>query len=212
MKNVTTPQTNTKEDMAKCVSTISTVFDDCTDKWFISFGALLYFIRDKNMGVPFEQDFDVSVLGQDQAGRIEGMFKEFGFTVARKVINNVNRKPFQIVFKHPTIKYVIDVFFWVNANGHWWHTYDPSLSGNPVLKKYIFKGTPEKAFGPDRLGNEFQTYSWEAIAPPVRFPPLYGTLLDLWYPNWFIPDSQFGQSKGKVVSLNSCSNLGGNLK
>ena len=124
-----------------------------------------------------------------------------------------------MVFKHHEIKHSIDIFFWVKHNGYWWHTYDYYNENKKRPSTYVFKGTPEKAFKGDPY-----SYPWIEIAPPLNFPALYGTLLDNWYPGkkdekgnlikppWFVPDTSYGQSQGKIVKLKDCHDLNRKLK
>jgi len=197
--NIFIPQPDDSEHVAQAVNVIGTVMNTLDVKWFVSFGALLYFIRDKNMGIPFDQDFDISVLGDINREQLAQRFSEFGFPLKNKYPKK--GKPYQMVFKHHDILLSIDVFMWVEANGHWWHTYDQGSS------KFVWKGTPERMFRGDTY-----SYPWVDIVPDLRFPNLYGTLLDYWYPGWYVPDKQFGQSQGKIVKLGDLKNLGEKLK
>lgn len=210
MKNVSMPEPDRSEDEARIVDIIGTVLGrpELNAKWFISFGTMLYFFRDKNMGKPFDGDFDVSILGKPDWQLIVQMFEEWGYHVKTKLVHDKSGYPFQIVFKHDIFLNDIDLYFWVNANKYWWHTYDYYKEGKKVPKKYIFKGTPEYAFK-----GEPYLYTWDEIAHDLQFPNLYGTLLDCWYPGWFVPDKNFGQSHAeKVVKLKTCSGLEAHLK
>jgi hypothetical protein len=220
MKNVSVPDPDHNEDLARIVDIIGTVLGrpELEIKWFVSFGTMLYYFRDKNMGVPFQGDFDISILGKTDWKYIVQSFAEWGYNVRTKLIHDKSGHPFQIVFKHDTFLFDIDLYFWVNANKYWWHTYDYYKENKSVPKKYIFKGTPEYAF----KGKPF-LYPWAEIAQDIQFPYLYGTLLDLWYPGkevdgrmeggWFIPDKNYGQTHAeKIVKLTTCSGLENKLK
>jgi len=99
----------------------------------------------------------------------------------------------------------VDIFFWIKSGNNYWHTYDRKLEfpKNGIPSEYYFKATPALAF----KGEPYR-YVWEEIAVPINVPRLYGTLLDIWYPGWFIPDRNFGQSRAvKEVKVKSCKNL-----
>ena len=202
-------QRQAEEQLAQALNLIHNVFNNLKVKWFISFGALLYFIRDKNMGVPFEQDLDVSVLGKCDHKRLIHFMEQWGYEVCGRTVNDQNKEPFQLVFKSQSIRFSIDVFFWKKYNDYWWHTYD-YYGEHPkkgVPKKYVFKGTPAWAM----KGDVWQ-YNWEEIAGNLSFPNLYGSLLDIWYPGWYVPDKNFGQSRGKIVKTKNCKHLDKELK
>lgn len=180
-------------------------------EWFISFGTLLYFLRDKPMGIKFKGDFDVSLIhGQIDHQRLITSFGEYGFVLKNKVVDDRTGIPFQLVFKSEQYKTSVDVYFWVKANGYWWHTYDYQnlFPKKGVLPNYIFKGTNKHAFEGD-----YSRYTWDDRIPALNLPKKYGTLLDIWYPGWFIPDRNFGQSHAeKTVELKTCKHLKEYLK
>jgi len=164
-------------------------------KWFISFGALLYFIRDKNLGIPFQQDYDISIIGRIDTHMFRKHLIQSGFEIISEFANDVTNEPFQIVAKH-RFGQIIDVYFWVDSCGYLWHTYRQG-------EGYKFKGTPKYAFE-----GEIVKYKWNENSIELNFPAKYGTLLDLWYPGWYIPDVQFGQSSAEAIrETASCANL-----
>ena len=198
-----------EDHIPRVLMIIQTIFNHLEVKWFLSFGTLLYFIRDKNMGVPFEQDFDVSVLGPCDEKRIINFMGQWSFEVCNRILNDRTKEPLQLVFKSKSIPFCIDIFFWKKHNDYWWHAYDyygeHPKSGIP--KKYVFKGTPKRFFK-----GEVWKYNWTDLTGNLNFPNLYGTLLDYWYPGWFVPDKNFGQSKGTTVKVKTCKDLDKELK
>ena len=204
------------EETGQIVNRIYNIFTHTNEpenptRWFISFGAMLYFLRgDKRMGKPFDGDFDISLLDRIPEPTLINNMESFGFTLEKKIINDITGEPFQMVFKgvdHLVKDIRLDVFFWIRVGSYYWHTYDYHMEFKNRPREYVFKGTPATAFD-----GEFWEYTWEDIAPPLKFPCLYGTLLDIWYPGWFLPDPKFGQSKAaKIVKLKTCKNLEANL-
>jgi len=193
------------EHLARTLMIIKSVFDKMGEKWFMSFGALLYFIRDRNMGVKFEQDLDITVLGNISMKRLVQAMDEWGFRPKSKIVDDHTKRPFQIVFASETMPCFIDVFLWKKSGDYWWHTYDyyGEHPKNGIPSKYIFKGTPEWA-----MKGEVYKYNWEEITGDMNFPCLYGSLLDIWYPGWFVVDKNFGQSHAaKTVKVKTCKKL-----
>lgn len=179
--------------------------DETPMRWFISFGTLLYFIRDKALGKPFRQDIDVSLFGDAPITKIVDYFTQYRMRPVTYMINDVTKQPLHVVLKG---SYSIDLFVWVKANGYYWHTYDEDMSKSKVPKQYIWKGTPCAL-----MDGPIWKYHWDERVGALNFPHLYGSLLDYWYSGWYIPDSRFGQSKSeKIVKLKTCKNLKEKLK
>lgn len=169
-------------------------------RWFISFGTLLYFIRDKKLGRPFKQDIDISLFGDAPIKSIVSYFSQYSMKPVTHMINDVTKEPLHVVFK---AHHSIDIFVWVKANGYYWHTYDPDMTKDKIPKKYVWKGTPCEL-----MDGEVWKYHWDERVGALNFPHLYGSLLDYWYPGWLVPDARFGQSKcEKIVTLKTCKNL-----
>lgn len=173
-------------------------------KWFMSYGTLLHFIRDFRMDKEFEWDYDVCLINANPETVMLAM-ESNGFQLTKKIVNDVTGEPFQLVYKHKRMEKYADLFFMYEANGYLWHTYDVDLEmpHNGIPKQYFFKGVESKNFD----GDVFR-YMWFDNIPKLPFPFKYGTLLDIWYPGWFIPNSKFGQSRcEKVVKIETCENL-----
>ena len=173
--------------------------------WFISFGTLLYFLRDKKRGVPFNQDIDISIFEDAPIKHIIDCFTQYDFKLKDLMINDVTKKPLHIVFKKD---YSIDIFVWIKSHSYYWHTYNHNMDRKKVPDKYVWKGTPcELMEGP------VWKYYWDERVCPLNFPNKYGSLLDYWYQGWIIPDSRFGQSRAeKIMTLKTCKNLKEKLK
>ncbi|HUS90074.1 MAG TPA: hypothetical protein VMW91_12060 [Desulfosporosinus sp.] len=174
-------------------------------RWFISFGALLYFLRDKKMGKKLRQDVDISVFEDAPVKNIIDSFTQYQFKVRTYMVDDVTNKPLHVVLKG----YLdVDIFIWIKANGYYWHTYDHDMSGEKVPKQYVWKGTPCEL-----MDGEVWKYHWDERVSPLNFPRLYGSLMDYWYPGWYVPDARFGQSRcEKIVKLKTCKNLKEHLK
>jgi len=211
------------EATARMIQSVSDIFTQLECHWFVAFGALLYFIRDKKMGVEFDTDMDIAVR-QDEVSRsdIIGKMYEYGYELQKEVLDNHSRKPLQMVFvpngMHAgVLNTSIDVFFWVIGERYAWHTYDTYGKNQPILDSYTFKGTPKKLI----TGPTIQ-YVWEEIACPLNFPSKYGSLLDIWYPptkdaegkyvqntGWLYPNRQYGQSRSAMTkTVQSCKGMG----
>lgn len=174
-------------------------------KWFFSYGTLLYFIRDFRLGKPFETDYDICLINADVQAVMYSM-ESVGFRLEKKIINDVTKEPLQLVYRHKTMpdKFA-DLFFMVETDNHLWHNVDVDMEmpKDGIPKKYVFKGVEKEAFS-----GEVLKYKWEENIAKVPFPAKYGTLLDLFYPGWFIPDKNFGQSKcQKTIELPHCVQL-----
>jgi hypothetical protein len=173
-------------------------------KWFLSFGSLLYAIRDKKNNIPFTQDIDISIVGTSDYERIKTSLQGNGFQINNYIKNDLTD---EVLFADFKSKHGlnIDLFFWIEHNGFMWHTYD-YMAEHPsdgIPGQYHFKGTPAWMM----KGEPFK-YRWFDNISPLKVPHLYGTLLDYWYPHWFIPDSEFGQSRAQItVEPKTCKNL-----
>lgn len=173
-------------------------------KWFLSFGSLLYAIRDKDSGGEFTQDIDISILGSANFEKIKTRFEENGFQMVTHIRNDITGTVYFADFKSKN-GLSVDLFFWVEYNGHLWHTYD-YMAERPkdgVPKKYHFKSLPKWMFSGDTY-----KYFWFQEISPLKIPNKYGTLLDYWYPHWYIPNNEFGVSVcEKIVEPKTCRNL-----
>ncbi len=181
--------------------------NDVSVRWFMGFGSVLYFIRDRNLKKPYEWDYDACVFPKNEAeiNNIMLSMESNGFILEKQVINDVTKCPFQLVYKHKRTQMCADLFMMFEAHGYYWHTYDYKMEfpANGIPSSYFFKGVGKEAFE----GTPWK-YVWEENIPPLYFPCKYGTLLDVWYPGWYIPDSRFGQSRyEKMIEVPNCIKL-----
>ena len=189
--------------------------------WFISFGALRYYVTDRLLGKPFTQDLDVSMMyGEVAPDDLIAAFSEFGYECKSTVLDNHAKRPLKMVFGMQKgmmdALCEIDVFFWVKANGYYWHTYDIDNTGATILDEYTFKGTRAEYFE-----RGVWQGTWEETADLLNFPVAFGGMLDVWYPpktdqdgkpvpntGWFIEQKHYGQSMAdKVVRVRNCKNM-----
>jgi len=218
------------ESMARTVVALSDVFESMISPegskphWFISFGTLLWFVRDRLLERPFEEDIDISMIyGAVKREDLIAKFGEYGYQLESEVLDNYHRKPLQMVFKPvapglwPTN---LDIYFWVIGHEFAWHTYDMFNRGVSIMDEYTFKGTPRALIEAPTL-----PMVWEEIAPTIQFPSKYGSLLDVWYPPnkdhlgnyiinscWMIQNKQYGQSKFDTMkTIKSCKDMPGDL-
>lgn len=175
-------------------------------KWFVSFGSLLYMIRDKKLGIEFNQDIDISIIGAHEFTKIKNSLMEDGFEFKRSIIHDCTGETLFADFVSPN-GLSLDIFVWIKDPDKelLWHTYDEmnEKPENGIPESYYFKSTPMEYF----YGKPW-TLPWFEEISPFNIPFLYGTLLDCWYPNWFIPDADFGQSRCQSeMHLKTCGVL-----
>ncbi len=191
-------------DLKQIENTLDTLTDDGMNyqKWFVSFGSLLYLIRDKKHGIEFNQDIDVSVVGPHNFEKIDVSLRENGFERVSIIENDQNNEVLFADYKSPN-GLSLDLFFWIETPGYLWHTYDYMREGKRNPSFYHFKAVPKYM-----MEGEPYKYIWFDEISPLKIPKYYGTLLDYWYPHWFIPDSDFGTSKTLYkVEVKTCNNL-----
>ena len=170
-------------------------------KWFMSFGTLLYLVRD--FGQEYATDIDVSVMDNYDADRVNYGLLQNGFVESQKIINSITREPLFISYETRSGNHV-DIFFWKKFNDMYWHTYDYNMERPEfgIPKQYVFKGTPAHMFAGDPV-----KFKWFDLISDIKIPLKYGTLLDYWYPGWVKPDPDFGQSRGVIRKIDNCSNM-----
>jgi len=208
------------ERMAHTVAALSDVFGLVIGpKWFVSFGSLLWFVRDRLLGRPLEQDIDVSLeFGTFPRDHLISRMLDYNYKLSGEVLDNHLKYPLQMTFSPSREMYPvdIDVYFWVIGKKFAWHTYDVNHTKKIILNEYVFKGVPA-----DYITAPTVSYVWEEIAPEVKFPSMYGSLLDYWYPpkkgtdgkflpntGWMVQDKQYGQSQAAAVkTLKTCKNM-----
>jgi len=180
------------------------VTGDQRQKWFISFGSLLYVLRDKKLGVEFNQDVDISIIGKHDYKGMKRSLESEHWQLVKEIRNDITGEILMADFCSPN-GLSVDLFFWIEHNGHYWHTYDYQNEKNEsgIPTQYHFKSLPKWMFS----GEPFK-YRWFEEISPLKIPNKYGTLLDYWYPNWYVPDNEFGVSKcQKTVEPRTCEFL-----
>lgn len=197
-------------DLKALDSALSFIVDDGINyqRWFISFGSLLYVIRDKNLGLEFNQDIDISIVGPHNYDKIKGRLEEDGFQLVSHIKNDITGEVLFADFKSPN-GLSVDLFFWINHNGYLWHTYDymAERPENGIPNRYHFKALPQWM-----MTGEPYKYDWFQEMSPLKIPNKYGTLLDYWYPHWYIPDNEFGVSRTDIIrEPTTCKDLPGVL-
>jgi len=187
---------NKSEEM-RYIQYVTSAFDGAslhggTPRWQLAFGALLYFIRDKNMGKPFNTDMDISLFhGDADPARVWRNMEHLGFRRGNQVVDSAG-DVLKMDFKNPMFGFSIDLFYWKRKDGFYWHTFDSGMEfpKDGRLRKYVFKGTPCYLLD----GDEWE-YRWFDECDKVHLPRAYGAVLDYWYPGWFIVDKNFGYSR-----------------
>jgi hypothetical protein len=178
-----------------------TVLMDSNTKpyWFVAYGALLWICRDMKMGKAFNTDLDIACLSPCGA-EVRQRFLEYGFKEKICVENDFTGAPLEMGFEMNG--FTVDIFFWHEANGYLWHTYDYYGERKRKPSKYMFKGIPKWLVAGKTI--------WvvlEEIARPMPLPAQYGSLLHAWYGNWIVEDKNFGQSLGEMQVIKSCKDI-----
>jgi len=228
------------EDFAKLINAVSssiraTIPQGNKAKAFLSFGALLWYVRDMPRKLPFDTDLDMSfVYGQIDFEAFCGNLSGYGYKLKKCLA--YKGYPLQAVFAphspqlrgQPGPKTEIDCWFWIKANGFYWHCGDFDNGGS---KFFTFKGIPDKWI--DGKSDIFETIQGGAtpsdIAPTLNIPVFAGTLFDYWYPpkraelsgvtapipgtQWFTKNPMYGQSRTeKVIIMHELNNFEERLK
>lgn len=188
---------------------VCTAFNYMPFDWFFCFGTMLTLVRDKGKFKKID-DVDVGVFFDDFNIRyLENWCKANGFVITRQIIDDITKKHLYVSIepkndvKTITGSFGLDVFMWRKYNGYYWHTYDVMMERpkNGIPKKYIFKGVPETAL------NKIIHIDSIAKTPFHGYVPLkYGTLMDLWYPNWIEKRQECSHTKW-VMTMKSCKDI-----
>lgn len=176
-------------------------------KWWLCFGNVLHLVRDK--GICDDHDIDIGIHhGATDLDSISATFAKFQYSVRKKIISDVDKSLLYVSFESASGLPPIDVFAWYEHDGILYHTYDVAFENKKIPSEYCFKGTPKKLL-PDRLSPvsadknllRFQ-YQRNPKEMPlfreyVQMPLQYGSLMDLWYPDWM--QRRKGQSSSPYV-------------
>lgn len=186
--------------------TLCPIFNAMPMKWFLCFGNLLTVVRD---GGKFKENDDLDIgfyYDQFEFVYIKNVCEAHGWRVDRKILNDVDKKPLYLSLSPKediakiTGDFHLDLFAWYRYNGMYWHTYDVNMERpqNSIPSRYIFKGVPaylldELTHRDDIAGSGM--HAW--------IPIKYGTLLDLWYPDWLHKRKEVSSDKYKI-EIKSC--------
>ena len=173
------------------------------DDWFVSFGSLLYIVRDMKHGEDLEQDIDISLFKRNAYEEIRKELLDSGFLFQHHIKHDITGETLNAHFKSPD-GLPLDIFVWIEHDGQFWHTYDYYLEKpeDGIPSSYHFKSCPIN------LLDGTHKIDFNINGDYLRVPKNYGTLLDYWYPNWFVPDKNFGVSKAETIkTLKSCGEL-----
>ena len=177
------------ESLERSVNVVSWVFPKTIVnyspmKWWLCFGNLLGLIRDKGFirdekgEIKKGEDLDVGIRYEEADDRLimNGMSK-FGYELKKKVINDIDKKPFYYGFTHKEYCDVC-VFCFYKHGDFRYHTFDVNHENKEIPSEYVFAGVPSICF------DDVISYNWKEINREVNLPHKYGTCLDWWYPNW----------------------------
>ena len=174
--------------------------------WFCCFGTLLGFIRD-NGAVKGDNDIDLGMFYEhmDEERIVKGM-KKYNYTLHHKIVNNYEKpnKPYYLSFtseQHPPLC----LFAWVKHGEFRYHTYDTKHEKpqGGVPSEYVFKGVPANLFDDILSHWPADKDKKQLTRHEFKIPRKYGTLLDLWYPDWKTPRK--GESHTPyVVRMKNC--------
>jgi len=188
-------------------------------KWFFCFGTMLSIVRSdmrvaqgKEPKFPKKcDDVDVGVFYDEfQPIYITNFCKSNGWVVDNRIVSDTTGKTLYMGLK-PREDVAdmmgnvhVDIFCWVKHDGYYWHTYDVDMKRpkNGKLKRYTFKGVPAWAID----GGVVERVNIGGSHHCGFIPLKYGTLLDLWYPDWLVPRECV--SEGEVRVVKSCKEIG----
>lgn len=188
---------------------VCTAFNYMPCKWFFCFGTMLTLVRDKGK-FKHPDDVDVGVfLDEFEPRHLYNWCQANGFVIIRKIVDDITKKPLYISIEPSedvqriTGKFGLDVFMWMKYNGYYWHTYDVKMERpkHGVPNKYYFKGIPEHSLSEIVPINSIAGTSFHG-----HVPLKYGTLMDLWYPNWIEKRNECSHTKW-VMSMKSCKSI-----
>ena len=158
--------------------------------WHLAFGTLLYYIRDKKAGFPYEQDFDIGVF-YDQANgeKLKKNFNSYQFDVVNELKDDLGNYLHLSFLPNTELqrqlgRITLDIFFWYKHGRQYYHCYEK-----------VDGGFDMKGIDCDKLdGNPWKEY-WQDDLMPCYIPCRFGSCLDEWYPGWMRRQPNFGVSK-----------------
>ena len=175
---------------------------------FCCFGTLLGLIRDDGV-VPGDTDIDLGIFYEDMDdGRIVKSMAKFGYFEDHRITNDFYKpsRPFYISFKARNMPDIC-LFAWYRVGNMRYHTYDVHFEKRDVPSEYVFKGVPahllEDTFQFWPLGKDKTQLTQHSFSLPIQ----YGTLLDLWYPDWKTKRKGVSTSP-YIIKMKSCKQWG----
>jgi hypothetical protein len=200
------------KDVERCVGQYAGwVLGSLNIPWFCCFGTLLGFIRENGV-IKNDRDIDLGIFYENllDENRLILSMEKYNYKLHHKIINDHDKKALYLSFtsdQHPPLC----IFAWYKHNGIRYHTYDTKMERKAHPSEYVFKGVPADLLEqPDENGNfKFSQY-WpsdnnrkQLTQHEFYIPRKYGTLLDLWYPDWKTPRKGTSQSP-YIVKMRSC--------
>lgn len=190
--------------------TLRTRENNVSRAWWFCFGTMLTFVRNRGQFKKLD-DVDVGVsFDTFEWLYMENFCRSRGYAVDRKIVDDVSGKPMYMSFKpmgaatELTGEWFLDVFAWRLYKDFYWHTYDTEMEypKNGVPKRYKFKGVPRELFEAGFAEQENVAGSCMSGWIPLR----YGSLLDLWYPDWLHERQECSHDK-YVLECKSCKSF-----
>jgi len=213
-----------RQRLVNVASIIQAATDGLNMKWFLAFGSLLHWVRDKELSL--NEDIDIGVMGDPDAAILA---LSTYFSPAHIIREDHNGQPLCASFRHDHSGFILDCFFWRKKDGYYYHAYDQNMSmpANGILNEYTFKGVPCDCFDVSkpviekyqkdlRYGRDMTDHgTWKKVVPNIQeegiqlcLPWSYGRCLDIWYPDWATTRSQFGVSLSEhSFTVKSCKDI-----
>ena len=197
--NMVTSILEQTQDVTRCSKAI----------WFLSFGSLLSFVRERG---ELGDDLDVSMMyGSVEPKQILSMWRQFGYEPFEMILDE-NGKLLKITFKATDEKMFgsihIDIFFWIERGGYYFHTYNyyNELQPDNRLPRYRFKGIPKAKFEAGLF-----RVPWYELGYEINIPENTGEVLDYWYPAFMIKQDPCGNDNTSfseaIVEVKKLENL-----
>jgi hypothetical protein len=193
-----------------------TVFGRASVKYFLCFGNLLHLIRDRS--IEPDKDIDIGCFFEvSNSDVIKRGFESWNYKVKTRIDHNTQHKALYLSFVHQGQEKLppVDVFFWIQAGKYRYHTYDFYQENQLYPSKYVFKGVEANLLphpinhwrnDPNMVRTFFGPWNKPYFQFEVPIPSMYGSLLDLWYPNWLKPIARESVSP-YVVKVKWCNDL-----
>lgn len=189
-------------------------------KWWFCFGTMLSIVRTDMMRaqgqkVKFpkkQDDVDIGVFYDDyQPVYVKNFCDGNGWIVDNCIVSDTSGKVLFVSLRpRKDIADVLgdvhlDIFCWVKHDGQYWHTYDVDMKRpkNGKLSRYTFKGTPCWMFD----GGFVERTNLGDSMHYGFIPMKYGSCLDLWYPDWIVPQECVSNAQ-EVRVVKSCKEMG----